>query len=109
MTVAAAAVIRASHRVARVMVALAAVLTSLLREIRDSTSPVQTEAPARSCRVGAAQRRMGVWLMRTARLPCCQAWSCSFSRCWSVLCSSFIRWASVRCTMWLRRVSRVVV
>jgi len=58
--VAAAAVMRASHRVTRVAAAPAAMLTSLPREIRDSTSSVQTEAPARSCRVGTARRRMGV-------------------------------------------------
>jgi len=58
--VATAAVMRASHRVARVTAAPAVALTSLPREIRDRTSPVQTKAPARSCRVGAAWRRMGV-------------------------------------------------
>jgi len=58
--VAVAAVIRASHRAAMVTAALAAALTSLPREIRVSTSPVQTEAPARSCRVGTVQQRMGV-------------------------------------------------
>jgi len=56
----AAAVMRARHRVTRVKAAPAAALTSLPREIRDSTSPVQTEAPVRSCRVDAARRRMGV-------------------------------------------------
>ena len=57
---AAAAVMRASHRVTRVMVAPATALMSLPCEIRDSMSPVQTEAPARSSQVGAARRRMGV-------------------------------------------------
>jgi len=58
--VAVAAVMRASHRATSVTAALAAALTSLPREICDSTSPVQTEALARSYRVGAAWRRMGV-------------------------------------------------
>jgi len=60
MTAAAAAVIRPSHRVARVTAAPATALTILSYEIRDSTSPVQTEALARSCRVITVRRRMGV-------------------------------------------------
>jgi len=56
---AAAAVMRPSHRVARVTAAPATAPRGPLHEIRDSISPVQTEAPARSCRV--VRRRMGVW------------------------------------------------
>ena len=67
-----------------------------------------------------------IFQQRTAGLPCCWAWSCSFIRCcsvmmaprvlaicwsccWSTSWNSFIRWASVRCTTWLRRASLVVV
>ena len=53
---AAAAVMRASHRATRVTAAPAAALTSLPRKIRDSMSPVQTEAPARSYRVVRLRR-----------------------------------------------------
>jgi len=47
MTAPAAAEIRPSHRTVRVSAAPVPALTSLLREIRDSMSPVQTQNPAR--------------------------------------------------------------
>jgi len=126
MTVTAAAVMRPSHRAARVTVAAAVALMSLSRKIRDSTSPVQTEALARSGQVVTVRRRMGVRWMRTGQLVCCRAWSCSFIRCcsvmmaprvlaicwsccWSVWWNSSIHWASVQCTTWLRLASLVVV
>jgi len=126
MTVTVAAVMRPSHRAARVTAAPAAVLTSLSCEICDSTFPVQTQAPARSCRVVTVRRQMGVRWMQTGRLACCRARSCSFipccsvmmaprvlaiccSCCWSVSWNSFIRWASTRCTTWLRCTSLVVL
>jgi len=56
--VAGAAVMRPSHRAARVTAAPAVAPRSPLREIRNSTSPVQTKAQARSYRV--VQWRMGV-------------------------------------------------
>jgi len=60
MTVAVAAETRISHSVARVSAASAAASRSLLRQVRDSRSPVQTKAPARSGRVAVVRRRIGV-------------------------------------------------
>jgi len=37
--------------------------------------------------------------MRTAQLPCCRAWSCSFSHGWLASSRLFMCWASVWCTM----------
>ena len=99
---------------------------SLSRQVRDSMSPVQTEALVRSCRIVRVQRRMGVRSMHTAQLACSWAWSCSFihccsvmmaprvlaicsSCCWSESWNSCIRCASVQCTTWLQRASLVVV
>jgi len=60
MTVAMAAETRISHSVASVSAAPAAVPRSLLCQVRDSRSPVQTEAPARSGRVAVVRQRIGV-------------------------------------------------
>jgi len=58
--VAVVAEIRISHSVARVSAALAAAPSSLSCQVRDSRSPVQTEAPARSGRVAVVWWRIGV-------------------------------------------------
>jgi len=60
MTVAMAAEIRISHSVVSVSAAPAAAPRSLSRQVRDSRSPVQIEAPARSGRVAVVQWRIGV-------------------------------------------------
>jgi len=68
MTVAVAAETRISHSVARVSVTPAAAPRSLSRQVSDSRSPVQTEAPARSGRTAGVWRRMMVRWMRVVRL-----------------------------------------
>ena len=68
MTVAMAAEARISQSVARVSVMPAAAPRSLSRQVRDSRSPVQTEAPARSGRMAGMRRRMMVRWMRVGRL-----------------------------------------
>jgi len=55
-----AAETRISHSVARVSVVPAVVPRSLSRQVRDSRSPVQTEAPVRSGRVAVVRRQIGV-------------------------------------------------
>jgi len=60
MTVAMAAETRISHSLARVSAAPVAASRSLLRQVCDSRSPVQTEAPARSGQVAVVRRRIGV-------------------------------------------------
>ena len=60
MTVAMAAESRISHSVVRVSAASAAGPRSLSRQVRDSRSPIQTEAPVRSGRVAVVRRRIGV-------------------------------------------------
>ena len=57
---AAAAETRTSPRATRVRVAPAPAPRSLSRQVRDSMSPIQTEAPVRSCQVIRVRRRMGV-------------------------------------------------
>jgi len=60
MTVAVAAEIRISNSVVRVSTAPAVAPRSLSCQVRDSRSPVQTEAPTRSGRLAVMWRWIGV-------------------------------------------------
>jgi len=104
-----------------------AMVTEPILQHFDLQRPITIKMDASDYGVVRVRRRvMGVRWMRTGQLACCRAWSCSFmcccsvmmaprawaidwSCCWSALWNSFMRWASVQCTTWLRRASLVVV